>query len=31
MNLCYATSYDGGIKSLKVVYRDQNHGCDEKP
>ncbi len=31
MNLCCAISFDGGIKSLKIVYRDQNHGCDEKP
>jgi hypothetical protein len=31
MNLCWAISFDGGIRSLEVVYRDQNHGCDEKP
>jgi hypothetical protein len=29
MNLCYTISFDGGIRSLKVVYRDQNHGCHE--
>jgi hypothetical protein len=31
MNLYWALSFDGGIRNLKVVYRDQNHGYDEKP
>jgi hypothetical protein len=31
MNLSYTISFDGGIKILKIVYREQNHGCHEKP
>ncbi len=31
MNLYYTISFDGGIRSLEVIYKDRNHGCDEKP